>query len=326
MTTFSFVQKDFVSWLKEFASCLHAPMQGNDLILPPSLGNGRIIAQSPSRDMSFVVMDFTLHEDLVLYRKPTKDYGILLFFNQVEVSDFFRIRSGQEELKETTRSRSNVFMSSTNMDLELQYSKGSTLKRVGIYFSPVMVRKFVKKDMQLFLTAYTDQGIENVNRETINFELKSILDDIFKTSLKDDFGRLILQNRVLMLTEKFLHNLLAREVKGEKTNYLKKEDVEGIQTVERILTQSDLDKFPSIESLSRMAMMSSTKLKTKFKEVYGMKLYEYYNRHRLLKAKEMITIGKSSVKDAAYSIGFSNLSNFSRAFKKEFGVLPGQIK
>jgi AraC-like DNA-binding protein len=40
----------------------------------------------------------------------------------------------------------------------------------------------------------------------------------------------------------------------------------------------------------------------------------------------MITIGRTTVKDAAYSIGFSNLSNFSRAFKKEFGVLPGQIK
>jgi AraC-like DNA-binding protein len=326
MTTFSFVQDDFVSWLKDFALCLHSPMHGNDLILPSSLGEGRMIAQAPSRDMSFIVMDFTLKEDLVLIRKPTTDYGILLFFNQVTVGDFFRIRSGKEELKEFTKSRSNIFLSSTNMDMELHYSKGSTLKRVGIYFSPVMVRKFVKDDMQLFLTVYTDQGLKNVNRETINFELKSILDDIFRTSLKDDFGRLILQNRVLMLTEKFLHNLLAKEVKSDKKSYLKKEDIEGIQTVERVLTQADLDKFPSVESLSRMAMMSSTKLKTKFKEVYGMKLYEYYNRHRLLKAKEMITVGRSSVKDAAYSIGFSNLSNFSRAFKKEFGVLPGQIK
>jgi AraC-like DNA-binding protein len=75
-----------------------------------------------------------------------------------------------------------------------------------------------------------------------------------------------------------------------------------------------------------MAMMSSTKLKAKFKEVYGMKLYEYYNRNRLLKAKEMITGGRTTIKEAAYSIGFSNLSNFSRAFKKEFGFLPGQIK
>jgi AraC-like DNA-binding protein len=133
-----------------------------------------------------------------------------------------------------------------------------------------------------------------------------------------------------MLTEKFFLNLIAKQPtqsdKADSGRYPKTEDVVRIQTVERMLTRADLDKFPSIETLSKMAMMSSTKLKAKFKEVYGMKLYEYYNRHRLLKAKEMITGGGTTIKEAAYSIGFSNLSNFSRAFKKEFGCLPGKIK
>ena len=69
-------------------------------------------------------------------------------------------------------------------------------------------------------------------------------------------------------------------------------------------------------------MMSTTKLKTKFKQVYGMKLYEFYNRNRLEKAKEMLKSGHYSVKQVGYDIGFSNLSNFAKAFKKEFGMLP----
>jgi AraC-like DNA-binding protein len=68
--------------------------------------------------------------------------------------------------------------------------------------------------------------------------------------------------------------------------------------------------------------MSTTKLKTKFKQVYGMKLYEFYNRNRLEKAREMLQTGHFSVKQVGYDIGFSNLSNFAKAFKKEFGVLP----
>ena len=74
-----------------------------------------------------------------------------------------------------------------------------------------------------------------------------------------------------------------------------------------------------------MAMMSSTKLKSKFKTVYGMKLYEFYNRNRLEKAKEMLLSGSYSVKEAGLEIGFSNLSNFAKAFKKEFGVLPKEM-
>ena len=72
--------------------------------------------------------------------------------------------------------------------------------------------------------------------------------------------------------------------------------------------------------------MSSTKLKKRFKEVYGMKLYEYYNNNRLKKAKALLENGEASVKEAALQIGFANLSNFSKAFKKEFGVLPKQMK
>jgi len=327
---FVYIQKDFVSWLKKLAIHLHTTAPDNCLTLPEDVGKGKIFAMKQGRDMSFVVMDFSLHQDIVLFRRPSSDYGILLFFNQAEIGDYFRLRSGGMLLDENTKIRSNIFMSSTNMELEIQYSKGTRLRRVGIYFSAAMVKKFLKEEMRMNLMVYTSEGIKNINRETINFEMKSILDEIFNTSFKDDFGRLVLQNRVWMLAEKFLINLQAKQVKGEKSgpkaNKTRTEDVIRIQTVEKVLTQADLEKFPSIETLSKMAMMSSTKLKTKFKEVYGMKLYEYYNRHRLQKARDMIAGGKTTIKEAAYSIGFSNLSNFSRAFKKEFGVLPGKIK
>jgi len=57
-----------------------------------------------------------------------------------------------------------------------------------------------------------------------------------------------------------------------------------------------------------------------------MKLYEYYNRYRLDKAKKMIQSKNCTIKEVAYSIGYSNIGNFSRAFKKEFGVFPSSLK
>jgi AraC-like DNA-binding protein len=57
-----------------------------------------------------------------------------------------------------------------------------------------------------------------------------------------------------------------------------------------------------------------------------MKLYEFYNYNRLSKARQSIERGESTLKDAAYSSGYSNLSNFSKAFKKEFGLSPSQVK
>jgi len=130
-----------------------------------------------------------------------------------------------------------------------------------------------------------------------------------------------------MLTEKFLVSFLEKDSHEAKIarKKIKAKDVRALREVEEILSNNNLDKFPSIEQLSRTAMMSSTKLKTKFKSIYGMKLYEYYNRHRLEKARGLLQSGEYSVKEVGLDIGFSNLSNFAKAFKKEFGILPNEM-
>jgi AraC-like DNA-binding protein len=138
-----------------------------------------------------------------------------------------------------------------------------------------------------------------------------------------------LQNRILLLTEKFLSSFLedgfsTKNVSARKMK-AKQKDIAALKEVEDLLSGGQLDKFPSIEELSRTAMMSSTKLKTKFKSFYGMKLYEFYNRNRLEKAREMLQEGAHSVKEVGLEIGFTNLSNFAKAFKKEFGVLPNEM-
>ncbi len=181
--------------------------------------------------------------------------------------------------------------------------------------------------MKLYLTLYTRQPLNNVNKEQISFEYRKILDDIYATDFVSDIGQLILQNRILLLTEKFFQAFVARSIqKDGKVNKLNRTDLEALETVERLLTKEELEKFPSVTQLSALARMSTSKLKTRIKEVYGMKLYEFYNKNRLQKAREWIEAGDTSGKEAAYKVGFSSLSNFSKAFKKEFGVLTKELK
>jgi AraC-like DNA-binding protein len=211
----------------------------------------------------------------------------------------------------------------------MTYSRGSKLRRVGIFFSPSFVSRCVKKDILLDLLVYADHRLRNINREPITFEYRQLLEDIFRVDHQSPLSRLLLQNRVLTLTEKFLNAFLIKAPLLKEAGGLKQrdkeKDLEALKDVERILSNNKLDKFPSIDGLSKTARMSSTKLKTRFKQIYGMKLYEFYNRNRLEKAKEMLQTGKYSVKQVGLNIGFSNLSNFAKAFKKEFGILPKEI-
>jgi AraC-like DNA-binding protein len=321
--------KDFRTWLKGFSNLLDIPVTDGRIDIPPTIGKGYILAANIYPGISYVVMDFSLGEDLVLQRKRSTNYGLSLFFNQVTVSNFFAIREPRNSFTDKTPNRSNIFLSSTNYDLEVTYSRNSRIKRVGIFFSPSFDSHGIKKNILLDLLVYMDNRLRNINREPISFEYRQLLEDIFNADTKSPISHLLLHNRVLLLTERFLHSFLTsvalpRPAPGPRANG-KEKDLEALKGVEKILTDGQLNKFPTIDKLSRTAMMSSTKLKAKFKQIYGMKLYEYYNRHRLVQAKEMLKSGNFSVKQVGTTIGFSNLSNFAKAFKKEFGILPKEV-
>ena len=98
-----------------------------------------------------------------------------------------------------------------------------------------------------------------------------------------------------------------------------------LQNIETILTQS-YEAFPGIEKLSRISLMSESKLKKLFKQAFGMGLYEYYQKNRMHHAREQILSGKYSISEVGIKLGYQNLSNFSSAFRKEFQCLPSQIE
>ena len=329
MIRYVYQLKDFRSWLKGFGRALKLPVIAGKVQIPRPLGDGYLMAANINTDISYIIMNFSMNDDILFLRKKSSLYGLSLFFNQVSVSDFFMIREPLNSITDKSPNRSNIFLSSTNYDLEVTYSSGSRLKRVGLFFSPGFVSRCVKKDLLLDLLVYADRRLRNINKEPITFEYRQLLEDIFNADQQSPVSHLLIQNRVLMLTEKFLSAFLTKapllRENGGLTQRDKEKDLDALKDVERILSNNKLDKFPSIDLLSKTAMMSSTKLKTKFKQIYGMKLYEFYNRNRLEKAREMLQTGKYSVKQVGMNIGFTNLSNFAKAFKKEFGILPKEL-
>jgi AraC-like DNA-binding protein len=329
MIRYVYQLRDFRSWLRGFSRVLKLPVMAGKIQIPPSLGDGYVMAANINSDISYVIMNFSLNDDLVFLRKKSSLYGLSLFFNQVSISDFFVIREPHNSITDKSPGRSNIFLSSTNYDLEVTWSRGSRLRRVGIFFSPSFVSRCVKREILLDLLVYSDNRLRNINKEPITFEYRQLLEDIFNVNPQSPLIHLLLHNRVLLLTEKFLNAFLTKAPLLKEAGGLKQrdkeKDLEALKDIERILSNNKLDKFPSIDILSKTAMMSSTKLKTKFKQMYGMKLYEFYNRNRLEMAKEMLQTGKYSVKQVGLNIGFSNLSNFAKAFKKEFGILPKEI-
>lgn len=326
MVHFRYVVRDFEKFIDDLGKFLNINPDNHCLSLPSSVGNGYFYGKAINDAMSFLVMNAKFSDDIMLERQAVDETSLLLYFIQVDAKGLYQVSTDLDKVEyKGNVKRRVVFISSTNYPIQVQYSKGTELKLIGIYFKHSLLRKFLKKDVFHYLKEYSQSRLKNSDKRTIVKEEDILLREIFKTDIHDELGKIVLYTRILLLVEKVLNRLLITEMPTAKTKKLKEEDMDGLKEVELILSEKELEKFPTINKLSRIALMSGSKLKKRFKEVYGMKLYEFYNHNRLSKAKKWIESGETNVKEAAYRIGFSNLSNFSKAFKKEFGFLPSQL-
>lgn len=71
---------------------------------------------------------------------------------------------------------------------------------------------------------------------------------------------------------------------------------------------------------------SYSHLRHKFKELYGAAPQNYLVNIRLKNAYELLCEGDYNCTEVCYRCGFSNCSQFSKMFKRAFGVIPKDIK
>jgi len=135
----------------------------------------------------------------------------------------------------------------------------------------------------------------------------------------------VIQNRIMLLIERFFLRLYERKKNSYFNIPLSKADIGRVMEVEAVLTKDVFEPAPTISQLARMVSISESKLKKDFKLIYGVPVYEYFQKVRMQAAKDKLLAGGHSVKEVAMELGYSNLSNFTIAFKKEFGLLPSKL-
>jgi AraC-like DNA-binding protein len=101
------------------------------------------------------------------------------------------------------------------------------------------------------------------------------------------------------------------------------DDVDKIYQVRAIIL-ADLSSPPNLSGLSRNVGMSSTKMKQLFRQIFGDSIYNYYQVERMNEAAQLLR--NFSVSQVGYSIGFSNLSHFTRLFEKHHQMKPKRYK
>jgi AraC-like DNA-binding protein len=103
------------------------------------------------------------------------------------------------------------------------------------------------------------------------------------------------------------------------------DDIDKIIELDVFLTRDFNQPTPTLDEMATSVHMSPSKLKTLFKKTYGQSIYEYFNTSRLNQARHLLLENNLSIKEVAWQMGYSAVSNFSAAFKKQFHISPGEM-
>lgn len=323
MVSYSFQLENLEKWLAGFATRLDATLNDRMLSMPPRLGEGTILARNVNPHFSYAIMNFKLNGDLEM-RRETGSKGFILTFNQVEAPRDLPIGLPTRSIAEKKHIfRNDIFLTEASDSATLRLAAGTSVKRLLIFCSHELAAEYLPADLFDKLAAFARANSGSENPLFINLTHRTMLKELFEIKDTDPLSNIKRLSGVMHLIERSLHSFLRQE-QAALPRTVKKTDLESMQHIEQILS-SRLEGFPSLESLAHEVFMSTSKLKNLFKQVYGHTLYDYYNKSRLQRARELLTNGQVSIKQAGSEIGFSNLSHFAKAFRKEFGILPRDL-
>lgn len=160
-------------------------------------------------------------------------------------------------------------------------------------------------------------------KNAITPSIRLILSQIADCSYSQGMRDLYLEGKMLELMAVYLNESLFEADRISHTVKLSRDDMESLRLAKEIL-QRDYLHPPTLAGLSRIICLNEFKLKKGFKEMFGYTVHAYVIEQRMQRAQQLLEHGNMTVSEAASRVGYVNVSHFSAAFRKKFGVRPGE--
>lgn len=328
MFIFEYNHTDYYELFLHVADKFGGTVKGNRADINSKVCKGYLRYEKLPNGIELHIYEYTFHEEIYIHRLKSKEEHYILRFEKYEFQGDFIAEIGDESIKESAGKRAAVYLTNTLFELSYQAPPGVKAIGINMNLSPEWMAKYMGiTNNEEVLNQYIRLKSASYNMEVLDREYNKYMDIIMDDKQREHPLYITkLENASMMLIERFFMKL-GEKMKNKENPALNysRQDLMKVMEVENFITANIEKNIPTIDDLARKSLMSTSKLKKLFKDVYGTPIFEYHQRNRMEKAKYMLLSGNYSVKDIGYTLGYSNLSNFSTAFKKEFNCLPGEI-
>lgn len=132
----------------------------------------------------------------------------------------------------------------------------------------------------------------------------------------------------LLRQRQLLKNLYQGTKEAEKEiseAHLEDRDKSFLKQLQAIIQKNLSDSEFGVEDMGQQIGLSRVQLYRKVKAMTGSSVVDLLRKARLAKARRLLETRSMSVSEVAYEVGFSAPSYFTKCFKEEYGMLPGDV-
>ena len=141
----------------------------------------------------------------------------------------------------------------------------------------------------------------------------------------------VVKNDLLDELPLILEKIVSENAESENQSDLNNDDanIENcayvIQDIEKYI-EENLDKKLSLTDIAESIHMNKSYISRMFKEKAGENLFDYINKRKIEKAKQLIKNNELRMYEIAINVGMEDTAYFSRVFKKYEGISPSEYQ
>jgi len=310
-------------WQQQIVKYLGATLSDNKLlIIPEDIASGGSIFLEVMPGVSVHLLDLTFHVPVAITR-VAKDHNYYMIY--YDIGDEITTHILDDEIHKAG------YHSKLGMSFMDCNTRGIIMPPVGerSYSLRLLVDKTYYKNLAATNrdAAVTDQLFDESKNTLFFYSHIDSRSKVLLNSLKEDhhFTSPSFELKLKHIALYLLNYVVERTAPFEPIiNKLSQQDIDNILKTSQYMLDNLLAEFPGLPQLAEMAGMSGTKYKILFKKILKDSPHSFFLNEKLLLGQKLLQSGDfNNVQEIAYELGYSNPGYFTKAYKKAFGVLPG---
>ena len=294
--------------------------ENNRLSLSPSIGKGYIQRVRLKSGIQLNIADYTLRHPVTMDLKPPFQpigFGFRL-------SGYSRGYPAGEKTSRNFKPGQAGFVCFPDIEGLTITTGPERIVHVGIFMDFTQFCAFAQGETERlpFQLDNLSTGA-SIHEGRITPAMRDAIFQIFNCPYQGWAKSFFLESKVLELMAHKIGQIEAAGTRTPDVNPLPAQDVERIREAARLLA-CDLETPLDLNQLAQSVGMCRSKLHRCFRMFYGITPFEYLRNRRLETAMDFLMDGVMNVSEAAYAVGYSCPSHFTKAFKKYFGHLPSK--